>query len=139
MKFTPKTDEQINEDGLIPDKTTCDFEVTRAEDKVSKSGNDMIVLTLTVYNDKGIGKTITDYLLESLLYKVLHACSACGLMEKYNSGNLKASDFEGKSGKCVVGIQKGNADYPLDKNNIRDYVKKPEGAKSVELNDDIPF
>lgn len=124
MKFTPKTEQEIVEDGLIPDKTICDFEVLRGEDKQSKAGNEMIVLTLNVFHNDASGRSITDYLVSTMEFKLRQAADACGLLAQYEKGELVAEDFEGKSGKCVVAIDKGSVDYPLPKNVIKSYVKR---------------
>jgi len=158
MKFTPKTDKEIEEERLLPEGE-YDFQISAGEDKVSKSGNEMIELLVRVYKPDGSGFIlVNDYLLESVLYKVSHAAKACGLETEYNNGNLHGDDFFGKTGKLKLGIQKDkNGQYP-DKNVIKDYIvsgeekksdpqsptlgkakKEPEKSIGEELNDEIPF
>lgn len=105
MKFTPKSDKELAEERLLPEGE-YGFEISGAVDKVSKAGNDMIELTVRVFKDDGNFLLVTDYLMEAILYKVAHACKACGLYDRYENGNLEADDFVGKTGQLKLGIQK---------------------------------
>lgn len=148
MKFTPKTEKEITEENLLPEGR-YDFEISGAEETLSKKGNEMIKLMVRVYKPDGKFNIVTDYLLESMLYKLLHCCEACDLMAQYESGRLSADDFIGKTGqlKLVVKIDE-TGNYP-DQNSIKDYVvdknkpitKNPLQEVLDEANDDdeIPF
>lgn len=142
MNFTPKTEEQINEEGLLP-KGTYDFEVLEAKDTTSKNGNEMIWLKLGVFDANGNSRHVYDYLLEALAYKLRHAAVTCGLEEQYNEGSLNAGHFLNRSGRCKIDIEKGG-EYP-SKNVVRDYDtegKVQNGAVAPQepaLNDEIPF
>lgn len=148
---------------LIPNKTVCDFEVlsegtvfgktetTReAQSKASKergeTGNNMIVLVLRVFHDNR-EYVMADYLTSGsakMAFKTKHAVAACGLKPDTDAdGNpiIDASDFVGKCGRLVIGIQKGGKkegtnEYYADKNNVSDYLPKPD--VTVELEDEIP-
>jgi hypothetical protein len=141
MKFTPKTEEELNALTLVPEGI-YDFEIIAAHDAISKSGNEMIQLSIHFYDKDGKLKSIDDYLLEALAYKLRHAAEACGLIEKYKKGELDAEDFIGKTGKFKLGISKGKANplggFYRDKNDVKDYIV---GSKSspVALDDEIPF
>lgn len=148
MRFTPKTEDQLKTENLIPEDTQCDFEVVEANHKVSKKGNDMIALKLRVFA-KTRETVVFDYLLESMGFKLLHFCEAANLTAKYASGNLLAQDCLGKTGRCVVGIEEASGSYPA-KNVVSDYIGHRE-TKSVSLapvkpvsaivisDDDVPF
>jgi hypothetical protein len=150
MKVTPRTEAEVQSEGLLPEGI-YDFEIIAAEEKTSKSGNDMIELKVNVFTDDGRPRTIFDYLLEmdGMNYKLRHAAVNCGMEEQYISGNLSAVDFVGRTGKAKVRIQKGKDGYP-DRNQIADYLEphKPErktlpGTATAnlaeELNDEVPF
>jgi hypothetical protein len=157
MRFQPRTEADIkaesNQRNLWP-KGTYDFEVVNASDEVSKNGNDMIKLVLKVYDQSGRSQMVWDYLLEAMAEKLVHACEALGLNDRYDSGELDASDFDGKAGQVVLYIQKGQNGY-ADKNAVADYVKPKGGTERVatapraakpsqrttnqDINDDIPF
>lgn len=151
MKFQPKTERQIAEEGLMP-KGTYSFEVFEAADKVSKTGNDMIELRLRVFDAEGNSRgMVTDYLLEKLAYKLRHAADACGILDKYESGEIAAADFSGKYGDLKIGIQSDKEGKYPDKNVVADYVVKvkadgadmpPAGhpAAAAPIHDpDVPF
>lgn len=150
MKFTPKTEEEIQKEsskfGPWPNGV-YDFEVFEAEDKTSKNGNDMLVLTLHIFNPDGHRRTVYDYLLENIPHKLKHAAEACGLHRQYTSGSLDKDDFYGKTGRLKLGIQPERDGYPA-KNVVRDYLpaKPVNGAavsapvsRKVDLDDEIPF
>ncbi len=141
-----KTKEQLLEESLLP-AGEYSFQISAAEPAVSKSGNDMIVLTVRVFKPDGNFILITDYLLEAMQFKLVHACEACGLYDKYLTGEIHPGDFIGKTGVLKLGVQKSD-DYP-DRNTIKDYVaeKKADILKDALSNlidgdddsDEIPF
>ena len=146
MKVTPKTEQQIQESLLLPaGQYVC--EVISAKETVSKSGNDMIVLQIKIYTETGSERLITDYLLDSMEYKIRHAAEAFGLLSEYESGFLTADAMVGKAVSCKIGVQKDKTGQYGPKNIVQDYIaiEKPSIQKSVdtfglpELNDDIPF
>jgi hypothetical protein len=154
MRFQPKSEAALQEER---DKKlgvwatgTYDFEVAHAVDTTSKaSGNDMITLDLHVYNTEGDRKALQDYLVASMEWKLRHCAYACGLGNKYETGELSATDFIGCAGRLRLGVEK-SAGYP-DKNKVTDYekakthtVSAPRPSPRVKLpsgdiDDDIPF
>ena len=151
MKFTAKTDKEIAEEKLLPEGE-YGFEISGGEDTTSKAGNDMIKLTVRVFKDDGKFLLVDDYLLESMMYKIKHACDACGLQEQYESGNLFGSDFIGKTGMLKLKIQRDTTGNYPDRNSIVDYIVPKDGEESVKpkgsnaaaeagdgLEDEIPF
>jgi hypothetical protein len=144
MQFTPKTEKEIQEEGLLPEGV-YDFEVVKAEEKTSKAGNQMIELSLHVFDASGKTVFVRDFLMESLAYKLRHCADACGLIEGYESGALIDKDFVGKCGKVKIVIQKDKEGKYPDKNVVRDYIKR-EGAANNNTTpaaalegDGIPF
>ena len=124
--FNYQSHEEIIKEGLIPAKTICDVEVINSEDRTSKGGNEMIELNLKVFHE-GRTTSIKDFIVFSDAYlskkKRSEACISFDLVKQEKSGQLFASDFTGKSGKVMIGIQTDkNGEYP-DKNNILAYVK----------------
>lgn len=147
MSYTPKSESELAKEGLLPDGT-YDCEVIDTSDKPSKKGSDMYTLKLNVFGDEG-GQHVYDYMVIGNHYgerKLRHAADAFNLIPVYETGNLKASDFMGKSGKVIIAIQDGNAEFPNPKNMVKDYVGKPvkesvaTGALPPEVEgDDLPF
>jgi hypothetical protein len=151
MRVNPKTEEEIQLMSLMA-PGVYDFEVVDAKEKVSKSGNEMIELTLTVWDINGKPHTIYDYLLDAMAYKVRHFAEAANLLDKYLAGSINADDCRCVSAKVEIIIQKGGekfggGTYP-DKNSVKDYIVKKGNFSVVPsikeiaqdtFNDDIPF
>lgn len=145
MRFTPKTEAEVQEAGLLP-AGEYSFEVLEAEDKISKSGNEMIALKLGIEHEESL-RGVFDYLLtdERMQYKLRHFADAVGVLKDYERGEMKAEDLVGLSGKCKIVIQPAKDGYDA-KNSVRDYVKRSNGAepepvtaKKTNMDDDIPF
>lgn len=147
MRFTPKSEEQLEEENKFKllEPGIYDFQITEASPEISKKRNDMIKLKLCIYNHDGNTQHIFDYLLESMGYKLRHCADACGLLAKYELGELVPDDFTDKAGKVKVVIQKSkDPQYPDDKNAVADYIKRGNMVDAApktaaDLDDDIPF
>jgi hypothetical protein len=118
MNFQPKTEQEI-QDAKLWKKAEYAFEVIDATEKQSKAGKTMIELRLRLTDGRN-ARTISDYLLDETAGKLRHAASACGLLQKYESGSLADSDFLGKRGKLRLGVEKKKG-YP-ERNIIADYI-----------------
>jgi hypothetical protein len=148
MQVTPYSEKQIAEMNLWP-KGEYPFSIVAAEQKTSKKGNEMIVLSVQIFNAEGRVRTLNDYLLDmpEMAHKLRHAAVVCGLEDKYNAGTLEPFDFVDKTGVAKVGIQKSKDEQYADKNVINDYlaadaskpVPVPQQSAAAELNDEIPF
>jgi hypothetical protein len=164
MKFKPKSEREVSSAGLFP-PGEYDFEIVEATEDTSKSGNDMIVMKVSIFNQEGQRRFVFDYLVDTDggAYKIRHCAESVGLLASYERGELEADDLVGKAGTCKVGIQKDKTGNYPDKNVINDYFK-PKGAassatgaptsrremasaggpswsapKATDLDDDIPF
>lgn len=152
FSFSPKSDseiEAIQNRALLPDGM-YPFVVKEYEQKISKSGNEMLQVRLAIMDKDGSQRNLTDYLVatDQMMFKLKHFCETIGFEKEYEKGNFEPSKCIGRSGKALIGIQKGSAkqdgtgSYP-DKNSIKDYVKSEEKKSKVaidpDLNDDIKF
>lgn len=147
MTYTPKSEEQLAKEGLLPDGE-YDYEVVGTDDKNSKAGNPMFTLKLHVFDVDGRACPLTDYIALGSNFgerKLRHAADASNILDKYESGNMVAKDFMGTTGKLKLKSQDGDADFPLPKNVVKDYVKRlrqgtstPPASSPVE-DDEIPF
>lgn len=144
MKFAPKTEREIAEEGMMPDGTICDFEVIEAQEAVSKAGNEMIELKLTVWRPNGAQMSMRDWLVSTRQGKVLAFAKAVGMREAYDAGEFRADDLAGKAGKLKVGVDPGDGNYP-PRNKVKTYVMPDANApvaparQKVTVDDDIPF
>lgn len=141
MKFAPKTETELEtmsllEPGIYP------FQVTQASNEISKSGNDMLKLTVMIWDKGGSMHYIYDYLLEAMGYKLRHFCESTGLMGKYEKGELYPQDCMNAQGNLEIIIQEGKdkgdgSRYP-SRNSVKDYIKKDEKSNTFK-DDDIEF
>jgi len=151
MRFTPKSQKELDEERLLPDGQ-YGFVISDAKNKTSAAGNEMIELTVRVFKPDGNFILISDYLMEKMLYKLLHCCEVCGLTKEYEAGELDPNLFVGKEGYVKIKTQKDKTGAYPDKNVIADYISSDDGAKFTapkdnlskaldgdELEDDIPF
>lgn len=160
MKFTPKTEAEVSQFQVFP-AGIYDFEIVKAEDVVSKAGNEMIKAVLKVYDRDGKYNLVTDYLLsdEAMAFKLCHCCAAIGILPKYEAGELVGGDLVSGTGQVKLKIDKGkpkddgSGDMYQDKNAVTDYVvpdsRTQEQKKQMDknhgtsiadkLDDSIPF
>lgn len=140
MKITPRSEEEFKSRNLI-DPGTYDFVIFDATEKVSKnSGDPMIELILKVTDMNRRVHTLYDYLMdkEPMDYKIRHLYESLGLISKYDSGNIDASDLHNKKGKVQIIIQKDKKGIYSDKNSVKDYIVSKCSAADP-FNDDIAF
>lgn len=129
MKITPKTDAQIAEENLWP-AGEYDFSIHEAEDTISKtSGKPMIKLRLTAFSPDGKQRTITDYLMESMAYKLKHCLYAIGMGKEYEAGEFDAASLQGRSGRVLLKQEFQDGFAP--KNSVKDYVVLKEGETAA--------
>ena len=142
------TDQEIAAQDLVP-AGQYQFEVLEASEQISKTGNPMIKLKLKIWTNDGKERVIFDYILAAFARKLKHFCIATHQQDKYDQGNLQASDCIFKMGKLDLGIEVGKPNpngglYP-DKNTVLDYVietaaaPQANAAQEVPFNDDVPF
>jgi hypothetical protein len=153
MKFAPKKENELSAGNLIPDGT-YPFEVIKAVAKQSKAGNDMIVVTLKIFEGDTHGSLLDDYLMESIAFKLFHFCAYSGLTAQYESGTLTAENCVGRTGYAKIGVQKGKAKddggFWPDRNTVKDYIRQemkkagvvnvtPSKPASKPADDDVPY
>jgi len=150
MKFAPKSAEELALDGLFP-AGKYPFEVIKSEDKVSKSGNEMLALSLKVYGERDRVTTVFEYLMASNQHRLNQFCTFTGLQAKYEAGELEAADCEGRQGWVCIKVQPAKDGYD-PKNVVNYYCPKPEGTvagapaarlaaapKDLDSDQEIPF
>lgn len=141
MNFEPKSEEELDEAMLLPEGD-YPFEVHKATDKTSSSGNEMIALELYVFDEQGRGRTQRDWLVASdqplCIKKIRRFCAATGLMEQYESGQLSSDSCYGASGRCSI-VQKKSEQYGMQ-NSVSDYIAIGGDSTSQEgEGGNVPF
>lgn len=136
MQFQPRTAKEIAEKSLWP-KGEYDFEIQTASDEktgpTAKTPNvEYIKLNAIIFNAQGHQRFIKDNLHPAMEAKLRHFAEATGLLPKYEAGTLRATDCEGRVGRCKVIIKEDESGKYDPKNEIRDYVRPK--AKQVHDN-----
>jgi len=128
MQFEAKDPSKFSK--VFP-KGTYDFEVVKAEEKVSSKGNEMIALTLKVFNqDQTV--LVNDWLvsMDSMIPKIFSFCSATGIETEYHAGELTAELCIGLAGKVKLDIEP-SAEFG-DKNKVAGYVTEKASSKPAD-------
>ena len=135
--------------------------ISASVDKVSaSSGNPMMDMTLTVFDEYGKDHDVRDFLVftNSMMWKVIKFANSAGLSNEYGDGKLCSEVAIGKKVRVKIGIDEGKEipfdklkDKPMgskypDKNKVEDYIKK-EDQKPLynndlppdHLDDEVPF
>ena len=120
MNFQPKTEQEI-QDAKLWKKGDYDFAIEDAAEKQSKAGHPMIEVKLRISDGKGKSRVLTDYLLAETEEKLRHAASACGLLDRYETGSLAGAEFRGKRGRLKLIVEKAKGEYG-PKNAVADYI-----------------
>lgn len=137
MLITPRTEQELFEELIVP-AGTYDFEIVFAEDAVSKkSGKEMIKLRLKVWDQNGKIRFVNDFLMEAMAFKLRHFYEYTGMIEKYNVGNIQASDCMNRCGQAEIIVKKADDNFPL-RNEVKDYIKTEKSAK-MPASTDVPF
>lgn len=145
MRFLAKTEQELMAYKLLQEGV-YHFTVTNAEECISKNGNEMIKLTLTIWESDGGSRQLYDYLLEAMPIKLRAFANSTGLLEKYGEGQIDADDCEGKEGYVEIIVEPGKPKgdgtlYPA-RNSVKNYTslkKEIMQPHDNEINDDIPF
>ncbi len=148
MKYAYVSPDELEKQQNLLTPGEADFEVLKATEKQSKSGNDMIELNIKVFDKDGKQTNVFDYLLssEKFAWKIHQFCDAINKPEWYaENAELTAEKLVGQAGKCKIVIEKNDEygdrvkikNYLVPKNPVGD-VKSSAEFKDCDL-DDIPF
>ena len=128
--------------------------ITSSQDTKSKTGNPMMDMTVTVYDENGKPHDIRDFLVftKQMMWKVVHFSDSAGLLKEYEGGKLCSQVAVDKRVMVQVSVEEGSeipqdklkgkplgSKYP-DKNKIGEYIKRSEkGATPTDGNNPPPF
>jgi len=145
MKFTPLSDEKLNkplyEDGAYK------FVVENAIEKISKSGNEMIEISMRIQDSNKMPINVKDYLLsmDGAIWKLSGFCKAIRREGWYKEGSLEAAKLIGARGEAIFENKSGDDGKKYLK--VKGYVfdtttQHGEPITQVideKFNDEIPF
>ena len=129
MRFTPNNE---SEEKRLLDAGEYWFKIVKAEEAVSKSGNDMIKLTLAID-----GQLITEYLvyIDKMAWKVKAFCESVGMLQSWDEGEILASQLVGRQGMANIDIEKRES-YD-DRNRVAKWLPQPGGFKDAPVKDPV--
>ena len=150
MKFTPKTEKDINESRLLP-AGIYDFKIADAVPKTSgpnskNPGTPYIGLRMQVWSAEGAMRFVDGMLHPAMEAQLRHFCEVGGLMEHYEAGTLQAENCVGVAGKVKLRMREAEGNFGA-KNEVQDFVvtqdkpakAKPAPVKVAANEDDVPF
>lgn len=152
MRFQPRTKDELAAMNLVK-PGIYQFRVLNAEDKLSKGGNDMIQMTLEVFDESGSPRTVYAFLLEAMANRLYEFCETTSMLSHYDNGTLRAVDCIGKSAWLELTIDKDKGGTYPDRNGVKKYMTK-EAAQTAMMkanpstekeriqtlvDDDLPF
>lgn len=130
-----------------------DFTIYEAAETTSqKSGEEMLKLTLHIFDRNGDKRTVFDYILSSKAaqWKARHMMESIGMTKQYDAGVIDPVDIVERSGRLKLGVAPATAQYPAQ-NKVQDYVKMKSDPQSAaeparkarapagDIDDEIPF
>jgi hypothetical protein len=128
MQVTPRSESDLRKlaTSNLLKAAWYDAEIQAAAEGVSSNRNDMIELTVSVPDGSGAGRGLRDWLTDvgRGAIKLRRACEAIGALDRYEAGNINASDFTGKAVRVKLGIQKKRG-YP-DRQIVEDYAPRQQ-------------
>lgn len=135
LTFTPKTEEEILYERLMPEGEYY-FEIIECEErKTPKTEFFRVKLTLTsAFNNRTYVRHDNITLHPSFAWKLRNACEAMGLLEKYGIGKLSSDDFMHRNGSLIIAHRK-NKDTGMLEDYVKDYGIKSYG-KTLPAKDD---
>jgi hypothetical protein len=107
---------------LLPLGWIDDAMIHAALERPSARGNDTIELDIAVPDGRGGKRPFKDWLTNTPIgaLRLRHACEAVGALDRYNAGEISATDFVGHTVRVKIGIEKKRGYAP--RNIIEDYA-----------------
>jgi len=122
------------------------FKVVKCEDKQSRAGNDMMVVTYRIVDSRGRSTLYNDYLIasndevqnKSTATKIYNLLCGIGRSDLYGAPLGHEHILCGK-GRCIIKTQKSDDPRYDDKSVISKFIYDEPGHESHDIDDTIPF
>lgn len=127
--------------------------ITSSQDTKSSTGNPMMDMTVTVYDENGKPHEVRDFLVftKTMMWKVIHFCDSAGILKEYEEGKLCSQVAIDKRVMVKIVVEEGReipqdklqgkplgSKYP-DKNKVGEYIKRSDqGAQAPATGDNPP-
>jgi|GEM_PF-3281763 hypothetical protein len=123
--------------------------ILAAEEKVSKTGNPMIELKFKLYMDDGTERTMKDWIVQTMAWKLGKVADAIGKTDAFASGEFNRKDYIGcnlevkiehKPDKRDGGVRAQITGFAPLAGTINTRVQPISASKDATVkDDDIPF
>jgi len=143
MLFHKVKEGEVEQRFVLLAEGEAEFKVIESEQLISKSGNEMIKLTLNCKDCKENHGTVYDYLVgtEKMKWKIKHFFESVGMEKEYETcEEILPEQLIGKSGKAILKTQQQPGYDP--KTSVKEYIKSDEIKQEIPdlmPDDDIPF
>jgi hypothetical protein len=147
MKYNPLTEQQMQEAKQPLKKGEAFFRINYATEKISKAGNEMLEISLSLRDLAGNTGDLKDYLPNSnkSLWKIKSLLAAIDKSNLYELGEITEQTLKGCYGKCII-EEKEDSKYfqikeylPFSKENESQFYTKDRQDAEIADMDDIPF
>jgi len=130
-----------------------DAVITASSDCQSKTGNPMMDMTVSVYDENGKAHDVRDFLVftKQMMWKIVHFADSAGIVKEYEAGTLCSETAIDKRVRVKITVEEGSeipqdklkgkptgSRYP-DKNKVDDYIKKNDQKPLPKKEEDVPF
>lgn len=121
-QFNPMSEKEAKNAGLLS-PGPGEFEIIKAEDKVSQNNNDYLNLFVKMWDKDGREGTAWDIIMYTggMSYRMRHLCYSCGMGAMYESGSVDPAQLVGRRGSCTIS-HKADDRSGRDKNAVKDYL-----------------
>jgi hypothetical protein len=109
-----------------------DAVIREAVERSSARGNEMIEIDIAVPDGRGGERLLKDYLTGTSSLGALrlrHACESIHKLDRYDAGEVSASDFVGHTVRVKIGVEKKRSYAP--RNIIEDYAASEANVSSL--------
>ncbi len=124
------------------------FKIIKIEEKQSRAGNQMMVVTFRIWNTRAQSTLYNEYLVgantedqrKATATKIFNLLNAIGKADLY--GKPIGENIVGGTGKCIIKTQKSDDPQYQDKSVISQYISVANAAADPMQNfpdDEIPF
>lgn len=155
FQYQPMSEQDaMNERFQLMKEGIYDAVITASQDTTSaNSGNPMMDMTVTVYDENGKTHDVRDFLVftKQMMWKVIHFAESAGILKEYESGKLCSQTAINRTVQVKIVVEQGSeipqdklkgkpvgSKYP-DKNKVEDYIKKEDQKPLTLKAEDDPF
>lgn len=134
IEYPYLTEQEIEAERPVLHAGVYPFEVAAVEDKISKTGNPMLVLTLKVYDSEGRIFNVLDWIVltKKMIYKLKHFAESVEKPSLYNENSrLNTEEFLNAAGYVKTKVEKN--DNGIYQARIVDYMTHDAAGKETTV------